>query len=38
MINTKALRRLIVGYEQYLVYKKTYNTIINTLKAGAINV
>jgi len=38
MINIGALKRLIVGYGQYLAYKKTYNTVINTLKAGAINV
>jgi len=38
MINTRALKRLIVGYRQYLVYRKTHNTIIDTLKAGAINV
>ena len=38
MINTRALKRLIVGYGQYLAYRKTYNTVINTLKAGAINV
>jgi len=38
IINTGALKRLIVGYRQYLTYRKTYNTIINTLKASAINV
>jgi hypothetical protein len=38
MINIGALKRSTVGYRQYLVYKKTYNTVINTLKAGAINV
>jgi len=38
MINIGALKKLIVGYRQYLAYKKTYNTIINTLKAGAINI
>ena len=38
IINTRALKRLIVGYGQYLVYRKTHNTVINTLKAGAINV
>jgi len=38
MINTRALKRLIVGYGQYLIYRKTHNTVINTLKASAINV
>src|SRR6266702_7222443 len=38
MIDTKALKRSTVGYRQYLVYRKTYNTVINTLKAGVINV
>src|SRR6266702_5540266 len=38
MIDTGALKRLTVGYRQYLAYRKTYNTVINTLKAGAINV
>jgi len=38
MINTKALKKLTIGYRQYLVYRKTYNTVIDTLKAGAINV
>jgi len=38
MIDIGALKRLIVGYRQYLVYKKTHNTVTNTLKAGAINV
>jgi len=38
VINTRALKRLIVGYGQYLVYRKTHNTVINTLKAGAINI
>ena len=38
IINTKTLKRLIVGYEQYLTYRKTHNTVINTLKAGAINI
>ena len=38
IINIGALKRLIVGYRQYLVYRKIYNTVVNTLKAGAINV
>jgi hypothetical protein len=38
MINTKASKRLIVSYRQYFAYRKTYNTIINTLKASTINV
>ena len=38
MIDTKALKRSTVGYRQYLIYKKTYNTVINTSEAGAINV
>jgi hypothetical protein len=38
IINTKALKRLIVGYRQYLIYRKIYNTVINTLKAGIINI
>jgi len=38
MINTRALKRLIVGYRQYLAYRKTYNTVIDISKAGAINV
>src|SRR6266702_2955278 len=38
MINTKALKRLIVSYKQYLAYRKTYNTVINTLKASIINI
>ena len=36
IINTKALKRLIVGYRQYLVYRKTYNTVINTLKLALL--
>ena len=38
MINTRALKRSIASYKQYLTYKKTYNTIINTSKANAINI
>src|SRR6266568_8258316 len=38
MIDTKALKRSTAGYRQYLVYRKTYNTVINTLEAGAINI
>jgi len=38
IINTKALKRSIVGYRQYLAYRKTYNIIINTSKASAINI
>jgi len=38
MIDIGALKRLIAGYGQYLAYRKTHNTIIDTLKAGAINV
>ena len=38
MINTRASKRLTTGYKQYLIYKKTYNTVINTSKAGTINV
>ena len=38
MINTKALKKLTAGYRQYLIYRKTYNTVINTLKAGIINI
>jgi hypothetical protein len=38
IIDTKALKKSIVGYRQYLIYRKTYNTIINTLKASAINI
>ena len=38
IINIKVLKKLIAGYGQYLIYKKTYNTVINTLKAGAINI
>ena len=38
MINTRALKKLTVNYRQYLVYKKIYNTVINTLKASVINV
>ena len=38
MINIKALKRSTAGYRQYLAYKKTYNTAIDTLKASAINV
>ena len=38
MIDTRALKRSIIGYKQYLVYRKTYNIIINILKAGAINI
>ena len=38
IINTRALKKLIVDYRQYLVYRKIYNTTINTLKAGAINI
>ena len=38
MIDIGALKRLIVDYRQYLVYRKIYNTVINILKASAINV
>ena len=38
MINTGVSKRSTASYKQYLVYKKTYNTIINTSKAGAINI
>jgi len=38
IINIGALKRSTTGYKQYLVYRKTYNTAINTSKAGAINV
>ena len=38
IINIKVSKRLTAGYRQYLTYKKTYNTIINTSKAGAINI
>jgi hypothetical protein len=38
MINTGALKKSTVNYRQYLTYKKTYNTTINTLKAGTINI
>jgi hypothetical protein len=38
IIDTKALKRSTVSYRQYFAYRKTYNTIINTLKAGVINV
>src|SRR6266702_1356481 len=38
MIDTKALKRLIVGYRQYFAYRKIYNTIVDISKAGAINI
>ena len=38
MIDTRASKRSTAGYGQYLTYRKTYNTAINTSKAGAINV
>ena len=38
IINTGALKRLTAGYRQYLAYRETQNTAIDTLKAGAINV
>ena len=38
IIDTRALKRSTAGYRQYLAYRETYNTIINTLKAGAINI
>jgi len=38
MINIEALKRLTAGYRQYLAYRKTHNTIIDTLKASAINI
>ena len=38
MINTGALRRLTVGYRQYLAYKKISNIDIDIAQAGAINV
>ncbi len=38
MIDTGASKRSTAGYRQYLAYKKTYNTVINTLEAGASNV
>ena len=38
MINTGALKRLIVDYRQYLAYRKIYNAIVDILKASTINV
>ena len=38
MIDTGVLKKLTAGYRQYLIYKKTYNTIINTSKASTINI
>src|SRR6266700_454073 len=38
MIDIGALKRLTAGYRQYLIYRETQNTVINTLKASAINV
>src|SRR6266702_4108814 len=38
MIDIGVLKRSTVGYRQYLIYRKTYNIIINISKAGAINV
>ena len=38
MIDTGALKKSIAGYRQYLTYRKIYNTAVNILKAGAINV
>ena len=38
IIDIKVSKRLIVGYRQYLAYRKTYNIVINTLKASAINI
>ena len=38
IINTGASKRSTAGYRQYLAYRETQNTIINTSKAGAINV
>src|SRR6266702_6101716 len=38
MINTRASKRSTAGYRQYLAYRKTYNTVINTLEAGTINI
>ena len=38
MIDTGASKKSTAGYGQYLAYKKTYDTTIDTSKAGAINV
>src|SRR5271166_3243146 len=38
MINTRASRKSTAEYGQYLAYRKTRDTTINTSKAGAINV
>jgi hypothetical protein len=38
IIDIKVSKKSTVGYKQYLAYKKTYNIVINTLKAGAIDV
>jgi len=38
MIDTGASKKSTAGYGQYLAYKKTHNTVIDTSKAGAINV
>src|SRR6266702_7211718 len=38
MIDTKASKKSTVNYRQYLAYRKTYNTVINTSKAGTINI
>ena len=38
MIDTGASKRSTAGYGQYLAYRETQNTVIDTSKAGAINV
>ena len=38
MIDTGASKKSTAGYGQYLAYRKTRETTINTSKAGAINV
>jgi hypothetical protein len=38
MINIGASKRLTAGYSQYLAYKKVYNTTINIITVGAINI
>ena len=38
MINTGALNKSTAGFGQYQAYKRLYNTNLNTIKAGTVNI
>ena len=38
MINTGILNKSTAGFSQYQAYKRLYNTDLNTIKVGTINI